>query len=190
VTRSTLARLSRRLAVPALACLALLGVPAAAAADTSCANADLQPSAANVAALRASVLCMHNELRSEAGLPALRENARLAAAAERHSSNMVARRFFDHTSPAGATMTDRIERSGYMRPGDSWTVGENLAWGSGVRATPREIVGAWMASKGHRANLLRRSFREIGIGIELGAPVALGASMTGATYTADFGVRR
>jgi uncharacterized protein YkwD len=190
VTRSNLTRLSRRVAAPVLACLALLGVPAAASADTSCANADVQPTAANVEAVRASVLCMHNELRSQAGLPSLRENGRLEAAAERHASNMVARRFFDHVTPTGMTMTDRIERSGYMRPGDAWTIGENLAWGSGVRATPREIVAAWMASKAHRANLMRRAFREIGIGIELGAPVALSSSLSGATYTANFGVRR
>jgi uncharacterized protein YkwD len=59
-----------------------------------------------------------------------------------------------------------------------------------MRSTPREVVAAWMASKGHRANVLRRSFREIGIGIEIGTPVELGPAVSGATYTADFGVRR
>jgi uncharacterized protein YkwD len=190
VPRSTLNRLARRLAAPALACVALLGLPAGASADTACANADLEPTAAGIDAARDAVLCLHNEVRAEAGLPRLRENARLQSAAERHSSNMVARRFFDHTTPAGVTMTDRIERTRYMRPGDLWTIGENLAWGTGTRSTPREIVAAWMASKGHRANVVRRSFREIGIGIEIGTPVEVGAAMTGATYTADFGVRR
>jgi uncharacterized protein YkwD len=191
VPRSRLTRLARRLAAPALACAALLALPAGASAvETSCANADLQPTAATVGAVREAVLCMHNELRAEEGLPRLRENARLESAAERHSASMVARRFFDHTTPAGVTMTDRIERSRYMRPGDSWTIGENLAWGSGMRSTPREVVAAWMASKGHRANVLRRSFREIGIGIEIGTPVELGPAVSGATYTADFGVRR
>jgi uncharacterized protein YkwD len=191
VPRSRLTRLARRLAAPALACAALLALPAgASAAETACANADLQPTAATVGAVREAVLCMHNELRAEEGLPRLRENARLESAAERHSSNMVARRFFDHTTPAGVTMTDRIERSRYLRRGDIWTIGENLAWGSGMRSTPREVVAAWMASKGHRANVLRRSFREIGIGIEIGTPVELGPAVSGATYTADFGVRR
>ena len=46
-----------------------------------------------------------------------------------------------------------------------------------------------MDSPGHRANILRRQFREIGIGIALGAPVGAGG-LHGATYTADFGVRR
>jgi uncharacterized protein YkwD len=47
-----------------------------------------------------------------------------------------------------------------------------------------------MNSPGHRANILQRAFREIGIGIETGVPVRLSVSQSGATYTADFGVRR
>ena len=47
-----------------------------------------------------------------------------------------------------------------------------------------------MNSSGHRANILQRSFREIGIGIETGLPVRLSAAQSGATYTTDFGYRR
>jgi uncharacterized protein YkwD len=47
-----------------------------------------------------------------------------------------------------------------------------------------------MKSPGHRANILQRSFREIGIGIESGLPVRLSAAQSGATYTTDFGFRR
>jgi uncharacterized protein YkwD len=47
-----------------------------------------------------------------------------------------------------------------------------------------------MHSPGHRANILRPAFREIGIGIVPAAPLAAGAGQTAATYTADFGVRR
>jgi uncharacterized protein YkwD len=46
-----------------------------------------------------------------------------------------------------------------------------------------------MRSPGHKSNILRRQFREIGIGIAIGAPVDMGG-LDGATYTADFGVRR
>ena len=34
-----------------------------------------------------------------------------------------------------------------------------------LAARPREIVAAWMNSPGHRANILHRRFREIGIGV-------------------------
>ena len=74
-----------------------------------------------------------------------------------------------------------------MRGARSWTVGENLAWGSGTRSTPREIVNAWMKSPGHRANILQRRFREIGIGVVFEAPH--GSSSTAATYTTTFGAR-
>ena len=44
-----------------------------------------------------------------------------------------------------------------------------------------------MDSPGHRANILKRSFRDMGVGVVLGVPVSDAA---GATYTVDFGVRR
>ena len=44
-----------------------------------------------------------------------------------------------------------------------------------------------MDSPGHRANIVKRAYREIGIGVVIGAPSDRGA---GATYTADFGVVR
>jgi hypothetical protein len=61
-------------------------------------------------------------------------------------------------------------------------VGENIGWGQGALTTPRSIVDAWMASPGHRENLLSRDYTEVGLGA-LGTPGA-GA---GATYTTDFG---
>ena len=85
-------------------------------------------------------------------------------------------------------MVDRLTRTGYMRGARAWTVGENLAWGSGTRSTPREIVAAWMHSPGHRANILQRRFREIGIGVVFDSP--RGSSATAATYTTTFGARR
>jgi uncharacterized protein YkwD len=180
----------RTLLALAVAC-ALLLVPATALAtprQSPCANANLMPAAGNLPAVRAAVLCLHNQERAGRGLPVLRENARLQHAAEGHSGNMVAARFFDHTSPSGADMVDRILRTGYARsPG--WSLGENLAWGTGSLATPAGVERAWMRSPGHRANILRRQFRELGIGVSVGAPVA-DAGTDGATYTADFGAHR
>jgi len=49
------------------------------------------------------------------------------------------------------------------RPG-RWRVAENLAWGTGARGTAAGIVRAWLASPGHRRNLLRPGFRRIGLG--------------------------
>ena len=98
------------------------------------------------------------------------------------------RNYFDHTSRGGSSFVDRIKRAGYLRGARSWSVGENLAWGSGSHATARSIVRAWMNSPGHRANILNGRFREIGIGITRGAPVP--GVHNGATYATSFGSRR
>ena len=176
-----------------LAACVVVALPSAADAAKrkrtgECTHTAVQPAAGNLADVRAAVLCLHNRERAEHGLPPLRENAKLRRAAEGHSGDMVAGRFFAHESRAGADMTDRILRTGYAR-GQGWSLGENIAWGTGSLATAAEIQRAWMESPGHRANILRRQFRDIGIGIALGAPVAAGG-LDGATYTADFGLRR
>ena len=164
--------------------------PAAASSQESCTDTNLMPTRANLELVRDAVLCLHNRERARHGLPRLREDPKLRRAAERHTSGMVSERFFEHISPSGATMVDRVRRTGYTKHARAWALGENIAWGSGGLATAAEIHRSWMRSAGHRANILQRSFREIGIGIETGLPVRLSAAQSGATYTTDFGFRR
>ena len=95
---------------------------------------------------------------------------------------MVAQRYFAHESKSGATFSPASSaRAGQIPP--LVHGGENIAWGGGALATPREIVSGWMNSAGHRANILAREFRFIGIGIAAATPEG-GA---GATYATDFG---
>jgi uncharacterized protein YkwD len=193
--RSTAFRKGPGLAI-VLALVALLAPagaqarPEAKASQNGCENTNLKPTRANLELVRAAVLCLHNRERARHGLPRLRENPLLRRAAERHTDNMVSERFFDHTSPSGSTMVERIRRTGYTKRARSWALGENIAWGSGSLATATQIHRSWMKSPDHRANILERSFREIGIGIESGLPVRLSAAQSGATYTTDFGFRR
>ena len=191
--RSTIVRKGPGLAI-VLALTALLAPAAAQARPATvagaCADTALKPTRGNLDAVRDAVLCLHNKERASHGLPLLRENPRLRRAADGHSEHMVSRRFFDHTSPGGSTMVDRIRRTGYTSGARAWSLGENIAWGSGSLATAAQIHRSWMRSSGHRANILQRSFREIGIGIETGLPVRLSAAQSGATYTTDFGYRR
>ena len=169
--------------------LGALLAPAGAQAR-ACANVNLKPTRANVELVRSAVLCLHNQERARHGLPPLKENPRLRRAAGQHAANMVSAHFFDHTAPGGVTMVDRIRRAGYTRGAHAWSVGENIAWGAGRLATAAQIHRTWMRSPGHRANILQRAFREIGIGVQVGVPVRLSASQSGATYTTDFGFRR
>jgi uncharacterized protein YkwD len=159
--------------------------PRAHSAQT-CANTDLTPTADNLDVVRAAVLCLHNQIRAQKGLPALKENPKLRKAAVAHSGDMVQEGYFDHTDPSGTTFVDRILGAGYARRTDGWTLGENLAWGTGDLSTPAGVMQAWMSSAGHKANILKRAYREIGIGIRLGVPSDNGV---GATFTADFGAK-
>ena len=163
------------------------GKRSARSAQQECANADVAPTAGNDAVVRAAILCLHNQIRAQRGLPLLKENGRLRKAAVRHSTDMVNRGFFEHTTPNGVSMTDRIMASRYIPRNAGWAIGENLAWGTGRLATPREVMRAWMESPGHRANVVKRAYREVGIGVVTGTP---SAGPAGATYTADFGVIR
>ena len=165
-----------------------VAVARAAQAPASCANADVVPTAGNLDAVRGAIVCLHNQVRARNGLPLLKGNTKLRRAAEGHSAEMVQKRYFDHTSPAGSTMVDRILAAGYVRANQGWVLGENLEWGTGTLATPRGALDAWMKSPGHRSNILKRSYRQMGIGIALGIPVAGGGK--GATITVDFGARR
>ena len=177
-----------RFLLPAFALLATLltfSTASSASAATACRGAHLAPTPARGVAIRHATLCLLNRERARRGLPRLREHRSLANAARKYARLMVAKRFFDHVSPAGSTMAQRIKRTNYLRHTRAWSLGENLAWGSGGAATPAQIVNAWMHSPGHRANILNGRFREIGIGVALGAPNGGG----GATYVNEFGRR-
>ena len=158
----------------------------AKAAAVPCTNTDVMPTAQNVELVRAAILCLHNQIRAEKGLPLLKENAKLRKAAAGHSATMVNEGFFDHTAPDGTTFVDRILSAGYAKRNDGWTLGENLAWGTGDLSSANGVMNAWMNSAGHKANIVKKAYREVGIGIRLGVPSDEGV---GATITADFGVK-
>jgi uncharacterized protein YkwD len=176
----------------AVALAALAAAPAAASAaqrPSACSAARVDVRAETIAIARAATLCLLNRERSSRGLRPLRVDARLTTVARGHSRDMVRRRYFEHDAPNGRTPFDRMLATHYVPRHASWTLGENLGWGSETLAQPAALVRAWMHSPSHRANILNGSFREIGIGIALGVPVRGGvvAREPGATYTTDFG---
>ena len=179
---STTRRL-RRLAVPLVAACSLTGAAATPASAASPCSAATTARADHA---------LPDQRRAQRPRPApLRLDAQLDRAARRHSQDMVAGRYFAHDSRSGARFSARIARTGWMNGRARWSVGENLAWGSGTQATPRSIVAAWMQSAGHRHNILSPRFRVIGIGIVSGAPVAPPtAPPTPPTSAADLGRAR
>jgi uncharacterized protein YkwD len=180
--RTTRQRISFLWALAVLAAT-LVATPSATAVR-ACESAGAIPTKKAQRTVVRATLCKLNAERERHGLKPLKLNKRLSTAARRHSRDMVRRDYFAHDSPGGATFVDRIRRSGYLRGARNWTVGENLAWGMRKRSTPRAITKTWMNSAGHRANILNPSFREVGIGVAIGAPGVPGRA---ATYTTDFG---
>jgi uncharacterized protein YkwD len=147
----------------------------------------LRPSTTGLAAAGQSAICLLNLERTQRGLPALRVNDLLSAASLEHSQDMVLQRYFEHTTLDGRSVGDRLRAIGYAR-GFSASAGENIAYGFGDKSTPESIVRAWMNSPEHRADILRRSFTEIGIGLAVGAPeLSYEKQADSATYTTDFG---
>jgi uncharacterized protein YkwD len=158
-----------------------------AAVNTACGK-DVSgwPSELGLDRTRELTLCLLNEQRAQHGLGPLRSEPRLQLAAQRYVGDMVTRRFFDHVDPGGLHPEDRILMAGYPS-NNAWT-GENLAYGTGPEGAPAQIVDRWMHSPGHRENILRETFTEIGIGVAFDVPKQEPAGTDpGATYATSFG---
>jgi uncharacterized protein YkwD len=160
-----------------------IAAPAAQAAD--CAGANALPALASIPTAKSATLCLLNAERAAHGLAPLSVDPVLETAATTYSQAMVQQRFFEHVSPAGQTLEERLASYVSSATG-SWSIGENLAWGEGALATPASIVKGWMASSGHRDNILNGGFAEIGVGIVGGSPVGSAPAIS-ATYTTEFG---
>ncbi|MDP9189729.1 MAG: CAP domain-containing protein [Actinomycetota bacterium] len=169
-------------------CAAVIVGLAAPAAAQACADQDSAPILLSTAAASASVLCLVNQRRHQAGVPGVSGERRLAQAARRHSGAMNSRNFFAHNSRGGSPLS-RIQRTGYLAGASDWAIGENIRWGSGELGTPRAAVASWMASPPHRETMLSRRYRQVGVGVAIGSPTS-GAGADAAIYTADFGSRQ
>ena len=140
--------------------------------------------------LEDAVVDRMNQVRRSHGLRPLRLSRPLGVAAQAHSQDMARRGYFEHDSISGTPFWRRIERFYPSRGFRSWTVGENLLWGTDTYGAAF-AVREWMNSPPHRENILSRQWREVGIGA-IHMPNAPGTYRGRAVtiMTADFGARR
>ena len=143
--------------------------PKTTTAETPSAPTSQQDTAEQAAAR--AVLALVNQARDEAGCAPLRSDKALADLASAFSTQMAEEGFFDHTDPQGRSPWDRAKQAGIDNLG-----GENIARG---QATAAEVMKSWMASPGHRANILNCDYRTIGVGVHFGPG--------GPWWTQDFG---
>lgn len=136
------------------------------------------------AAMEAEVLLLVNQRRQQGAscggkafgpaAPLMHDGA-LQQAARAHSQDMAARNYFDHTTPEGRTVADRLRAAGFHGKG----YGENIAAGEGTAAA---TVQQWMDSPGHCENIMDPGFRLLGVGYAQGSN-----SSYGHYWTQNFG---
>ncbi|MFF8999777.1 CAP domain-containing protein [Streptomyces achromogenes] len=129
--------------------------------------------AATASGVTAQILRLVNAERNKVGCQPLTLDPALTKAAQDHSADMAAHQNMSHTGSDGSDPGLRITRAGY-----TWSsYGENVAYGY---TTAEQVMAGWMASPGHRANILNCGFQEIGVGL----------AQPGSYWTQDFGTAR
>jgi uncharacterized protein YkwD len=164
------------------ATLVVLAAPASGSADP-------RGAVSPAAQLQSTLVDQLNVLRVSHGLSRLRVSPALTTAANVHSTSMARKGYFSHNSANGGSFSQRLAYYYPARSYRSWSVGENLLWGSpGIGAV--RALKLWLASPPHRANLLNPRWREVGLsavhstsapGVYHNAPATI--------VTADFGAR-
>jgi len=110
-----------------------------------------------------NVIDITNEQRRLNGnLPPLVENSKLDFSAEKKLQDMFVKGYFEHISPSGVGVGDLGTEVGY----EYIVIGENLALGNFI--DDKALVDAWMASPGHRANILNKRYTDIGVSVGKG----------------------
>ena len=131
---------------------------------------------------------LQNKARARHGLKALCVHPILTQAARAHTKEMLDKDYISHNSYNGETIKERLERFGYTLDGYSYYgIGENIGWGCGSNGDPDHIFKLWMHSSGHRHNILKKEFRQVGIGALTGTYKSCDRETI---YTVDFGFRR
>ncbi|TYP74088.1 CAP domain-containing protein [Paenibacillus methanolicus] len=115
-----------------------------------------QPASSDSSQFAQQVLTLVNKERANAGLKPLSLNASLSKVAMAKAQDMYNNNYFSHQSPTYGSPFDMMKAFGITYR----TAGENIAKG---QRTPQEVMTQWMNSPGHRANILKNGYTQIGI---------------------------
>ncbi len=111
---------------------------------------------AGVVSADPAVLAAVNAERAAQNRAPLIYDSALEAAARAHAQDMAQAGFFDHTGSDGSDIGQRLTRAGYR-----FCFGaENIAAG---QRDLTEVMAGWMASRGHRRNILHRRAEAVGL---------------------------
>ncbi len=117
------------------------------------------------AAYEQQIVDLVNAERASRNLPPLKRVSQLDEAARYHAADMAQDNYFSHDT-YDRSSGNLVYRCAWSERITSYytnwsTLGENIAAGY---LTPSDAMNAWMNSDGHRANILRDTFWEIGVG--------------------------
>jgi uncharacterized protein YkwD len=111
---------------------------------------------------RESIFKAVNDLRADGKVAALKRNAKLDAAAQKHAENMAKQQKASHELD-GKTLKDRVAAEGYKLSG----AGENIVavpFTKDADTAATKAVKSWKDSPGHYQNIMRNLVTETGIG--------------------------
>lgn len=108
-----------------------------------------------------TVVTATNAARSAQKLRPLAVNSALTRAAQAKANDMVKNGYFSHVTPTGVQFWEFITNEGY----NYLNAGENLA---ANYQTLDGLMNAWLASPGHRANIMGAQYTEVGVGFAYG----------------------
>ena len=154
----------------ALAVVVPHSAAAASHSGSRCDDVRKHPSNISPKKARRAVICLVNKNRTDRNLAELVRSNSLTDASNRHSRRMRSHNCFAHQCNGEADLAGRVARSGYLPCRCNWVLGENIAWGAGRRGSVKSLVRRWMASPGHRRNILTERFTEVGVGFLHGRP--------------------
>jgi uncharacterized protein YkwD len=160
--------------------------PGIAPASAACPHAKAHPHDVALPKIRKAITCLVNRRREKRDRHLLDRNRRLELAARQHTRTMLAQDCFKHRCNGEPGLHRRVKRSGYTERQRSWRFAEIL----GYENTPSQMIGRWMHSRFNRRKVLDRDFRDLGVGVGWGSPVAGRDDGEFATYTIVFGWRR
>lgn len=149
-------RLSGLLAPVLTGAMLLIALP------TLAQQADFRPAAEPVTLVSSSAGMSFgdalNQVRAQNGLGALRQDAHLTRAAQAFAEDMARHGYFSHQGRDGSTVSIRVRAAGCRGRG---YFAENIAWG---QRTAQSTFDGWMASSGHRQNMLGANYGAYGLG--------------------------
>lgn len=157
------------LAGPLTALLLALAAPSGQVSDASALQAVASSCAGSTTATGdahaqlEAMYCGINVVRHAYRLGSVHSNGRLNRSSLL-KADAVRRCGFSHT-PCGMSFSRTFQKAGYL---PARAFGENLAWGQADLGSPVSTLSTWLHSPPHRANLLGRSWRDLGIAYERG----------------------